>query len=140
MFDAGPRQTIPLDGMFDKLNPADQRVLNWSAVRDENHDFELNTRGIFGGRGLIDDDRLFLAIGGASGSTPTDSPLIEQFQQFTGAVGTRNDLAKLTLLPTLAAFAARRDFAVATLGDDRVFIIGGRSGSGNGALVSGPNT
>src|SRR5262249_45903788 len=24
MFDAGPRQTIPLDGMFNKRNPADQ--------------------------------------------------------------------------------------------------------------------
>ena len=55
--------------------------LNWSAVRDENHDFELNTRGIFGGQGLIDDDRLFLAIGGATGAIPADSALIEQFQQ-----------------------------------------------------------
>jgi len=136
MFEAGPRQTIALDGMFNKNNASDQRILNWSAVRDENHDFELNTRGVFGGRGLIDDDRLFLAIGGASGSTPTDSALIEQFQQFTGAVGTRNDLAKLTQLPTLAAVSARRDFAVATLGDDRVFIIGGRSGAGNGSLIS----
>jgi len=36
MFDAGPRQTIPLDGMFDHANLADQRILNWSAVRDEN--------------------------------------------------------------------------------------------------------
>src|SRR6185369_16450806 len=32
MFDAGPRQTIPLDGMFDHANVADQRILNWSAV------------------------------------------------------------------------------------------------------------
>ena len=79
MFDAGPRQTIPLDGMFNKLASHDQRILNWSAVRDENQDFELNTRGVFGGRGLIDDDRLFLAVGGASGATPTDSAFIEQF-------------------------------------------------------------
>src|SRR5262249_45960872 len=49
-FDAGPRQTIPLDGMFSKQNPADQRILNWSAVRDENHDFDLNTRTVSGGR------------------------------------------------------------------------------------------
>ena len=67
MFDTGPRQTIWLDGMYNKTSPADQRVLNWSAVRDENHDFELNTRGVFGGRGLIDDDRLFFAIGGSIG-------------------------------------------------------------------------
>ncbi len=137
MFDAGPRQTIPLDGMFNKTNPNDQRILNWSAVRDENQDFELNTRGVFGGRGLIDDDRLFLTIGGASGMTPTDSALIEQFQQSTGVVSTTNDLAGGAALPAL--LGARRDFAVATLDDDRVFIIGGRSGSGQGSLVTGTN-
>ncbi len=137
MFEAGPRQTIPLDGMFSKTDAADQRILNWSAVRDENHDFELNTRGVFGGRGLIDDDRLFLAIGGASSGTPTDSILIEQFQQVTGAVTTTNDLAGGAALPGL--IGARRDFAVATLDDDRVFIIGGRSGAGQGSLVSAFN-
>ncbi len=136
MFDAGPRQTIPLDGMFAAGNPADQRLLNWSAVRDENHDFELNTRGVFGGRGLIDDDRLPLAIGGASGATPTESALIEQFQQFTGALTATNGLVTGTpALPTLAGLTPRRDFAVATLGDDRVFIFGGRSGAGQGSLV-----
>src|SRR5262249_26367404 len=36
-------------------------------------------------------------------------------------------------LPTLPT--ARRDFAVATLADGRVFIIGGRSGAGQGTLV-----
>jgi YVTN family beta-propeller protein len=133
MFDAGPRQTIPLDGMFNKKPPHDQRILNWSGVRDENQDFELNTRGVFGGRGLIDDDRLFLAIGGASDATPTDSALLEQFQQVTGAVGTTNDLAAGAALPALAA--GRRDFAVATLADDRVFIFGGRRGAGDGTLV-----
>jgi YVTN family beta-propeller protein len=137
-FDAGPRQTINLDGMFSKLNPADQRALNWSAVRDENHDFELNTRNVFGGQGLIDDDRLFLAIGGASGTTPTDTTLIEQFQQFTGVVGTTNDLANGAALPTL--LDGRRDFAIATLDDDRVYIIGGRSGAGQGSLIMGTNT
>jgi len=133
MFDAGPRQTIPLDGMFNKNDPTDQRILNWSAVRDENHDFELNTRGVFGGRGLIDDDRLFFAIGGASGATPTDSDGIDQFHQVTGAVGTTNDLASGAALPTV--IFARRDFATASLPDGRVFIIGGRGGSGDGTLV-----
>lgn len=134
MFDAGPRQTIPLDGMFNKNNIHDQRILNWSAVRDENQDFELNTRGVFGGRGLIDDDRLLLAFGGASGASPTDTGLIEQFQQFTGAVTTTNDLAGGAALPS--SLAARRDFAIATLDDDRIFIIGGRAGAGQGALVT----
>ena len=135
MFEAGPRQTIPLDGTFSKSDPTDQRILNWSAVRDENHDFELNTRGIFGGRGLIDDDRLFLAFGGTAGPTAVDSALIEQFQQATGAVGTTNDLANDAPLPDLTVLGARRDFASATLPDGRVFLIGGRSGLGSGSLV-----
>src|SRR4030095_12439283 len=32
-----------------------QRVLNWSAVRDEVQDFELNIRAVSGGEGLITD-------------------------------------------------------------------------------------
>jgi len=135
MFDAGPRQTVPLDGMFNKSDIHDQRILNWSAVRDENQDFELNTRGVFGGRGLIDDDRLFLAVGGASGATPTDSGIIEQFQNFTGAVTTTNDLAGGAALP--GWLPARRDFAMATLLDGRIYIIGGRSGAGEGSLLTG---
>src|SRR6185295_16240685 len=105
-------------------------------VRDENQDFELNTRGVFGGRGLIDDDRLFLAVGGSSGSTPVDSTTIEQFNNATGGVGTSNDLTE-TALPAL--LGARRDFALATLSDGRVFVIGGRSGAGDGTLVTGAN-
>src|SRR5439155_19028515 len=135
MFDAGPRQTTPLDGTF--VNGT-QRVLNWSAVRDEVHDFELNTRGVFNGRGLIDNDRLFYAFGGASGATPTDSTAIEQFNDFTGALGTTDDLTGGTNLPTL--FGARRDFGIATLSDGRILIIGGRSGAGQGALITGSNT
>ncbi|MBI3769193.1 MAG: beta-propeller fold lactonase family protein [Deltaproteobacteria bacterium] len=135
MFDTGPRQTIALDGTFNKKKPFDQHVLNWSAIRDEVQDFELNTRNVFGGRGLIDDDRLFYALGGASGASPTDSALIEQFQQVTGAVGATNDLAGGALLPQI--IGARRDFGVATLNNDRVFIIGGRTGPGQGALITG---
>src|SRR5262249_17815886 len=105
--------------------------------RDENHDFELNTRGVFGGRGLIDDDRLFLALGGTSGAAPTDSGLIEQFNNATVAVSTTNDLAGGATLPNLASFAARRDFATATLDDGRVLIIGGRTRAGKGDVISG---
>jgi hypothetical protein len=82
---------------------------------------------------LINDDRLFLAIGGAAGADPTDSDLIEQFQQFTGVISTTNDLANGDPLPTL--LGARRDFGIATLPDDRVYIIGGRSGMGQGSLI-----
>src|SRR5262245_3754674 len=53
-FEAGPRQTVSLDGTFSNTEGlADQRLLNWTPVRDENPDFELNTRGVFGGRGFI---------------------------------------------------------------------------------------
>ncbi|MFO0983887.1 MAG: hypothetical protein U1E76_19550 [Planctomycetota bacterium] len=133
MFDGGPRQTIPLDGMFNRTNTHDQRVLNWSAVRDENQDFELNTRGVFGGRGLIEDDRPLFAIGGASGATPADSSAIVQYHQFLNKSGTTNVLAGDAALPQI--LSARRDFALATLPDGRIFIIGGRSGAGNGTLV-----
>ena len=36
MFAAGPRNTISLDGMFSKKSSNDQRLLNWSAIVDEN--------------------------------------------------------------------------------------------------------
>jgi YVTN family beta-propeller protein len=51
-FGTGPRQTIPLDGMFSKQSPDDQRVLNWSAVRGSNTDFNANSRGTQGGCGF----------------------------------------------------------------------------------------
>jgi hypothetical protein len=94
--------------MFNRTLPTDQRILNWSAVRDENQDFELNTRGVFGGRGLIDDDRLFLAIGGTTAGG--DSGAVEQFQQVTGAVTTTNDLFNgASLPPSVPARLCRRD-------------------------------
>jgi YVTN family beta-propeller protein len=52
-FGTGPRQTIPLDGMFAKdTNMNDQRLLNWSAVRGSNHDFNNNSRATQGGCGF----------------------------------------------------------------------------------------
>jgi|GEM_PF-3579347 len=164
MFDAGPRQTIPLDATFDpkrvrhgfgprflhwarggtdingldlnrlSLGRLPQRILNWSAVRDEVQDFELNTRGVFGGRGLLKDDRLFLAVGGVSGPTPTDIEGIAQFEQFTGTVSTTNDLAGGATFPG-STFG--RDFGMATLSNGRIFIFGGRNGAGNGNLFTG---
>jgi YVTN family beta-propeller protein len=50
-FPRGPRQTISLDGTYD-ANGA-QRVLNWTAMFDEVHDFELNVRNNSGGVGAI---------------------------------------------------------------------------------------
>ena len=50
-FARGPRQTTSLDGSFDRMG--NQRILNWTAIFDETHDFELNTRGNSGGVGAI---------------------------------------------------------------------------------------
>ena len=55
-FGTGPRQTIPLDWMFSKQNPGDQRVLNWSAVRGSNTDFNANSRATQGGCGFASDN------------------------------------------------------------------------------------
>jgi hypothetical protein len=87
---------------------------------------------VFGGRGIIEDDRLFLAFAGEKESG--DSAEIEQFEQFTGVVGTTNDLNG-EALPNVPR--GRRDFGIATLGDGRVFIIGGRGGGGSGKLITG---
>lgn len=54
IFGAGPRQTTSMDGTFSHGPGAQkQRVLNWTAVNDELHDFESNTRDVSGGLGAI---------------------------------------------------------------------------------------
>jgi hypothetical protein len=55
IFGTGPRQTKPLDGMFSKQNPDDQGLLNWSAIRGSNTDFNNNSRGVQGGCGFASD-------------------------------------------------------------------------------------
>jgi len=55
IFETGPRQTIPLEGTFARNDLNDQRILNWSAVRGSNTDFNNNARGIQGGRGFAAD-------------------------------------------------------------------------------------
>ena len=64
MFPDGPRQSISMQSTFTladvviengkpKLPDSHQRVLNWSAVRDEVQDFTRNIRAVSGGGGLI---------------------------------------------------------------------------------------
>ena len=53
MFATGPRRTLQLNGTFNPHDPTDMKMLNHSAIRDEVQDFELNTRAVQGGLGLI---------------------------------------------------------------------------------------
>jgi len=55
IFPAGPRRTIPQHADFDPSDPErkSMRILNWSANRDQQEDFELNIRAVSGGQGLI---------------------------------------------------------------------------------------
>jgi YVTN family beta-propeller protein len=52
-FGRGPRQTLSLDGTFGPNG--EQRIMNWTGIFDEIHDFELNTRGNSGGVGALVD-------------------------------------------------------------------------------------
>jgi len=56
IFGTGPRPTIPLDGTFNKLTNLDQRILNWSAVRGSDTDFNANSRATQGGCGFASDN------------------------------------------------------------------------------------
>ena len=72
-FGTGPRQTIPLDGMFAKQSPDDQRLLNWSAVRGSNTDFNANSRVTQGGCGFASDNFApgqCFALGAATPANP----------------------------------------------------------------------
>ena len=61
-FPAGPRQTVDTAATFDAGGTV-QRVLNWTAIFDEIHDFELNTRGVANGTGAIVSDTAVNADG-----------------------------------------------------------------------------
>jgi YVTN family beta-propeller protein len=47
-FANGPRRSVPLNGTFNPHDKNDQRILNYSAVRDNVQDFENNIRGVSG--------------------------------------------------------------------------------------------
>jgi YVTN family beta-propeller protein len=75
-FGRGPRQTTSLDGTYDPKDPRKRRMLNWTAIRDESHDFDNNTKGNSGGVGafvfrkgppLVNEDRITF-----DGSKPGD--------------------------------------------------------------------
>ena len=56
IFPDGPRQSIPLDGLYAKtIGAHDTRINNWSAARDSVTDFNNNSRAVQGGIGFVDD-------------------------------------------------------------------------------------
>jgi len=56
IFGDGPRNTIPLDGLYSKINgPHDTRINNYSAARDSMTDFNNNSRAVQGGIGFASD-------------------------------------------------------------------------------------
>ena len=73
-FGTGPRQTKPLDGMFNKgTNSEDQGLLNWSSIRGSNTDFNNNSRATQGGCGFASDDFApgqCFALGAATPANP----------------------------------------------------------------------
>src|SRR5581483_7945710 len=116
MFDAGPRKTIPLDGSFSKIDAADQRVLNYSSVRDEVQDFELNTRAVSGGAGLIAQDRQIYILGGTTGTVTSSA--IAEFDAGTVTLNTTS--SQVTGNPVIPALpTGLTSFATATLPDGR---------------------
>ena len=75
MFGAGPRQSVSLDGQYASKDPTDMRALNWTAIFDETHDFENNTRGVSGGKGAI--QNATGPINSGAGKPPFSAILVE---------------------------------------------------------------
>ncbi|MFV8756329.1 hypothetical protein ACNOYE_37760 [Nannocystaceae bacterium ST9] len=70
-FPTGPRQTVDTSASFSE-GGADQRIFNWTAIFDEVHDFELNTRLVAGGTGAIVNDTALNANGTANPAVQID--------------------------------------------------------------------
>jgi mono/diheme cytochrome c family protein len=68
IFAAGPRRTL---SQHQDFAGGVMRALNWSGIFDEQQDFELNIRGVSGGKGL-----LFSADGSALEETPKIGGLV----------------------------------------------------------------
>lgn len=86
-FAAGPRQSVSLDGQYASNDPSDMRALNWTAVFDETHDFELNTRGVSGGRGTFQNANGPIGMGGTPFAmvTAEDGATVENHQALNGS-------------------------------------------------------
>ncbi len=73
IFADGPRQAIPLDGLYSKVNGAhDTRINNWSAARASVTDFNNNSRNVQCGKGFAGGDPPENAAG--NGKCPNSGP------------------------------------------------------------------
>ncbi len=94
IFNAGPRQTTSQDGTFSHgPGQQKQRILNWTGIFDEHHDFERNTRDVSGGLGAI-----------TTAAQPTDCGQLDKEQQVSlvGIGGLQKPLKELADDPTVA--------------------------------------
>ncbi|MEN0063335.1 MAG: hypothetical protein AAGA48_14375 [Myxococcota bacterium] len=123
-FPTGPRQTVSMDASFSKENVSPdrfgnthgfaevldsleanvdfpQRIFNWTSVRDEVADFELNTRGVSGGLGaIVDGNDVAIDLTGANE---------DQDQLLVDGIGNNaNNLGSTTEL--IAALNTNRDW------------------------------
>ncbi len=125
MFGDGPRQTVSMESTGEHPQPAaslinangapvlpdfKQRVLNWSAVRDEIQDFELNIRGVSGGQGLIRDGLAVVNLT-PTANTGRDADL-DALAAYT-AIGIRAPLAQKFNITPLPVRQGRQLFASA---------------------------
>ncbi len=87
-FAAGPRQTIALDGQYASNDRTDMRALNWTAIFDETADFELNVRGVSGGRGAIQNANgpIVSAMGATFQAIAMEDGTLENHQALNGAL------------------------------------------------------
>jgi mono/diheme cytochrome c family protein len=81
-FADGPRQTIPMDGLYSKVNGAhDTRINNWSAARDSVTDFNNNSRNVQCGKGFAGGDPTQNAAGNgacpSAGATPPNPAIFD---------------------------------------------------------------
>lgn len=74
-FGAGPRQSTSMDGTYSHgAGLQKPRVLNWTGIFDEMHDFERNTRDTQGGKGAVTrpDPNI---VGAACGNLAQEQPI-----------------------------------------------------------------
>jgi YVTN family beta-propeller protein len=140
-FGTGPRQTKPLDGMFAKDNPDDQGILNWSAVRGSNTEFNNNSRATQEGCGFasvvatggIDPPAQCTSTSTVMGQRPRDTPANPAIYDHGITQGASDALD----VQTLWIFAAVRPLKQPTPSDPAAFARGQQVFAANCASCHG---